>query len=129
MEESIYKDLSRRKLPKKKPRTKPLPKATEKYLEAEELLIQQLFENRIAYIAKFQFKTTKHWRFDFHIVRKRILIEIVGSPWATGRGGKSVANDFNKYDHAEELGYEVHRFEPAQINSNFVINWIINLFN
>lgn len=44
MLESDYKDLSKRKLPKKRPRTKPLPKATEKYLEAEELLKQQLFE-------------------------------------------------------------------------------------
>ena len=65
---------------KTKPRTKPLPKAKEKYLEAEETLFQELEEHLIGYERKFQFEPTKHWRFDFHIVKLRLLIEIVGSP-------------------------------------------------
>lgn len=61
-------------------------------------------------------------------MRKRILIEIVGSPWATGRGGKSVANDFNKYDHAEDMGYQIKRFHPDEIESDSVIGWIKEQF-
>jgi len=40
---------------KTKPRNKPLPKAKEKYLEAEETLFQELEEYRIGYRRKLQF--------------------------------------------------------------------------
>ena len=109
---------------KTKPRTKPLPKAKEKYLEAEEALFQELEENLIGYERKFQFEPTKNWRFDFHIVKLRLLVEITGSPWSVGRGGKKIANAFNKYDLAEEMGYTFIRFEPHQIESGYVIQWI-----
>ena len=109
---------------KTKPRTKPLPKAKEKYLEAEEGLFQELEEHLIGYERKFQFEPTKNWRFDFHIVKLRLLIEIAGSPWAVGRGGKKIANAFNKYDLAEDMGYTFLRFEPHQIESGYAINWI-----
>lgn len=111
--------------PKTKPRSKPLPKAKEKYLEAEETLFQELEEHLIGYERKFQFEHTKNWRFDFHIVRLRLLIEIAGSPWAVvGRGGKKIANAFNKYDLAEDMGYRVERLEPHQIESGYAIRWI-----
>ena len=109
---------------KTKPRTKPLPKAKEQYLEAEETLFQELEEHLIGYERKFQFESTKNWRFYFYIVKLRLLIEIAGSPWAVGRGGKKIANAFNKYDLAEEMGYRHIRFEPHQIESGYAINWI-----
>ncbi len=109
---------------KTKPRTKPLPKAKEKYSEAEETLFQELEEHMIGYERKFQFESTKNWRFDFYIVKLRLLIEIAGSPWAVGRGGKKIANAFNKYDLAEDMGYRHIRFEPDHIESGYVIQWI-----
>ena len=57
-------------------------------------------------------------------MKLRLLIEIAGSPWAVGRGGKKIANAFNKYDLAEDMGYTYVRFEPHQIESGYVINWI-----
>lgn len=57
-------------------------------------------------------------------MRLNLLIEIEGSPWAVGRGGKKVANAFSKYDLAEEMGYKIERFHPDQIHSSYVINWI-----
>ena len=110
--------------PKNKPRSKPLPKAKEKYLEAEETLFQELEKNLIGYERKFQFEPTKNWRFDFHIVKLRLLIEIAGSPWSVGRGGRKIANAFNKYDLAEDMGYRHIRFEPDHIESGYVIQWI-----
>ena len=65
---------------KTKSRTKPLPKAKEKYLEAEEDFEQSLKILEIKYEKKFQFKSTKHWRFDFHLIEYRILVEISGGP-------------------------------------------------
>ncbi|ENV34539.1 hypothetical protein L289_2633 [Acinetobacter gerneri DSM 14967 = CIP 107464 = MTCC 9824] len=124
MEIDQYKQLTKKSEIRRKPRTKPLPKATEKYLEAEETLFQELEENLIGYRRKFQFESTRNWRFDFYIVKLNLLIEIVGSPWAVGRGGKKIANSFNKYDLAEDMGYKIERFHPDSILSGHVINWI-----
>lgn len=43
---------------------------------------------------------------------------------AVGRGGKKIANSFNKYDLAEDMGYKIERFHPDSIFSGHVINWI-----
>ncbi len=101
-----------------------MPKAKQKYLEAEETLFQELEENSIGYRRKFQFESTKNWRFDFYIVKLNLLIEIAGSSWAVGRGGKKIANAFNKYDLAENMGYRIERFEPHTVESGYVIHWI-----
>ena len=124
MDEDSYFWKTKKRPLKTKPRTKPLPKAKEKYFEAEEALFQELEEHLIGYERKFQFEPTKHWRFDFHIVKLRLLIEIAGSPWSVGRGGKKIANAFYKYDLAEEMGYTFVRFEPDHIESGYVIQWI-----
>lgn len=107
-----------------KPPSKPLPKATQKYIEAEEALFQELEEHRIGFRRIFQFESTKNWRFDFYVVKLNLLIEIAGSPWAVGRGGTKIANSFNKYDLALDRGYVFERLEPHQIESGYAINWI-----
>ena len=76
------------KEPKTKPKSRPLPKATQKYLEAEEEFTEALDNLEIKYEKKFQFKSTKHWRFDFHLIEHHILVEIAGGPWSGGRKGK-----------------------------------------
>jgi len=124
MEINQYTKLTKKKLLKPKSKTRPLPKATEKYLEAEETLFQELEENLIGYRRKFQFETTRNWRFDFYIVKLGLLIEIVGSPWAAGRCGKKIANAFSKYDLTEDMGYKIERFHPDSIFSGHVIGWI-----
>lgn len=124
MDEKDYFWATKKRPPKTKPRSRPLPKAKEKYLEVEETLFQELEEQLIGYERKFQFEPTKNWRFDFYIVRLRLLIEIAGSPWSVGRGGKKIANAFCKYDMAEGMGYTLVRLEPHQIESGYAINWI-----
>ena len=94
----------------------------------------------IKYEKKFQFKSTKHWRFDFHLIEHRILVEISGGPWSGGRGGKlkNKAWSMDRYDHAEAMGYTVVRIESAarykvietglvQIESNFSSSWLKRL--
>lgn len=126
MEIDQYKQITKKSEIRRKPRTKPLPKATQKYLEAEEALFQELEENFIGYRRKFQFESTRNWRFDFYIVKLNLLIEIVGSPWAVGRGGKKIANSFNKYDLAEDMGFKIQRFDPDQIFCGYVLQFIQN---
>ncbi|EXS92092.1 hypothetical protein J801_3953 [Acinetobacter baumannii 45002_8] len=126
MDSNDYFWLTRKKEPRTKPKSRPLPKATQKYLEAEEEFTHALDVLEIKYEKKFKFKSTKHWRFDFHIVKLRLLIEIEGGPWSGGRGGKlsNKAWSLNRYDHAEEMGYKIERFHPDSILSGYVINWI-----
>ncbi|MFH4276317.1 hypothetical protein WAJ11_22135, partial [Acinetobacter baumannii] len=82
---------------------------------AEEEFTQALDNLEIKYEKKFQFKSTKHWRFDFHLIEYRILVEIAGGPWSGGRKGKlsTKAWSMDRYDVAEEMGYTVVRLEAA----------------
>lgn len=72
--------LTRKKERKPKPKSTPLPKAKQNYLEAEATLKEELTDLAIGFESKFQPIHTKHWRFDFHIVKLRLLIEIEGAP-------------------------------------------------
>jgi len=116
--------LTRKKESRTKPKSRPLPKAKQNYLEAEETLFQELEEHLIGYRRKFQFESTKNWRFDFYIVKLNLLIEIPGSPWAVGRSSTKIANALSKYDLALDRGYVFVRLEPHQIESGYAINWI-----
>ena len=121
--------LTRKKEPKTKPKSRPLPKAKQKYLEAEATLKEELEDLAIGFESKFQPIHTKHWRFDFHIVKLRLLIEIEGGPWSGGRGGKlaNKAWSLDRYDQAEEMGYRYHRFEVSDINMGRATTWLRNL--
>lgn len=57
-------------------------------------------------------------------MKLNLLIEIAGSPWAVGRGGRKIANAVGKYDLALDRGYVFERLEPHQIESGYAINWI-----
>ncbi|HCA5143311.1 TPA: hypothetical protein MW185_002222 [Acinetobacter baumannii] len=140
MDDKEYFWLTRKKEPKTKPKSRPLPKATQKYLEAEEELTEVLDNLEIKYEKKFQFKSTKHWRFDFHLIEHRILVEIAGGPWSGGRKGKlkNKAWSLDRYDVAEEMGYTVVRIEtavrhridesgPLQLRTEYASQWLKNL--
>lgn len=103
-----------------------MPKPTQKYLEAEATLKEELEDLAIGFEQKFQPIHTKHWRFDFHIVKLRLLIEIEGGPWSGGRCGKLAkkAWSLDRYDQTEELGYKIERFHPDVVLSGHVINLI-----
>ncbi|EGY5284509.1 hypothetical protein RKQ56_07410 [Acinetobacter baumannii] len=126
MDPKKYYMLTRKKERKPKPKSTPLPKAKQNYLEAEATLKEELIELAIGFESKFQPIHTKHWRFDFHIVKLRLLIEIEGGPWSGGRGGKlsNKAWSLDRYDQTEEMGYKIERFHPDSILSGYVINWI-----
>lgn len=140
MDSTEYFWLTRKKEPKTKPKSRPLPKAKQKYLEAEATLKEELEDLAIGFESKFQPIHTKHWRFDFHIVKLRLLIEIEGGPWSGGRGGKlaTKAWSMDRYDVAESMGYTVVRLEaaprfkinesgPLQIQAHFASQWLKNL--
>lgn len=128
MDPKKYFLFTRKKERKPKPKSTPLPKAKQNYLEAEATLKEELTDLAIGFESKFQPIHTKHWRFDFHIVKLRLLIEIEGGPWSGGRGGKlaNKAWSLDRYDQAEELGYKIERFHPDAVLSGYVTNLIKN---
>lgn len=138
--EEMYRNKINHKTYKRKSRYRPLPKAKQTYLEAEEDFEKALQILGIKHEKKFQFISTKHWRFDFHLIEHKILVEISGGPWSGGRGGKlaTKAWSMERYDCAYELGYTVVRIEsankykiddsgPLQIESNFAVSWLKRL--
>ncbi|MCU4406487.1 hypothetical protein [Acinetobacter junii] len=129
MEADQYLKLTRKRQLKTKPRNKPLPKATQKYLEAYETLKEELNDLAIGFESKFQPIHTKHWRFDFLIVKLRLLIEIEGGPWSGGRGGKlsNKAWSLDRYDQVEDLGFKIERLHPDSVLSGYAIDWIKGL--
>ena len=140
MEFNQYKTLTKKRPPKTKPRAKPLPKTKEAYLEAFEDFEQSLNVLKIKYEKLFQFESTKHWRFDFLLIERRILVEISGGPWSGGRKGKlkDKAWSMDRYDVAADMGYTVVRIEssprykiqedgPLQVEANFSSQWLKNL--
>lgn len=129
MDEKSYKLFTQKIPPKKKSRTRPLPKASDKYLEAFDRLKEILDRMEIKYKEYFHFKSTKHWRFDLHLVGYLTLIEIAGGPWSGGRKGKLVTKawSMDRYDHAEEMGYRFQQFVPADINMGRATAWLRNL--
>ena len=106
---------TKKRPPKTKLRSKPLLKPKEAYLEEEEKFEHALGVLGIKYEKRFQFKSTKHWRFDFHLIEHRILVEISGGSWSGGCGGKlaNKALSLDRYDDAAEMGYTVVRIESA----------------
>ena len=126
MEADLYLQLTRKRQPKTKPRNTPLPKAKQNYLEAFDTLKEELQDLAIGFESKFQPIHTKHWRFDFHIVKLRLLIEIEGGPWSGGRGGKlsNKAWSLDRYDQVEDLGFKIERLHPDSILSGYAIDWI-----
>ena len=129
MDEKAYKLFTQKIPPKKKSRVRPLPKAGEKYLEAFDRLKEILDRMEIKYEEYFHFKSTKHWRFDLHLVGYLTLIEIAGGPWSGGRKGKlaTKAWSMDRYDHAEEMGYRYQRLEVNDINMGRATAWLRNL--
>lgn len=140
MEADQYFQFTKKREQKSKPRNTPLPKAKQNYLEAFEDFEQALQVFEIKYETLFQFNTTKHWRYDFHIIEHKILVEISGGPWSGGRGGrlKNKAWSLDKYDQAWEKGYTVVRIEsaarykinesgPTQIDASYAVNFLSRL--
>lgn len=138
MEADKYLQLTRKRQPKTKPRNKPLPKANEKYLEAFEGIEGALQILDIKYEKLFQFESTKHWRFDFHLIEYRILVEISGGPWSAGRKRKRISHDADREDTAYKMGFTIVRLEssarfkindsgPLQIQAGFAHQWLKNL--
>ena len=118
---SLYGSKSKNVLKSKSPRR-------DKQIESmgESILALQLKAHRIEFEREFRFHPKRKWRADFHLIDKKILIEVEGGIWNGGRHtrGKGYIGDMEKYNAATMMGYQVIRFSTEQVKSGSAIEQI-----
>jgi very-short-patch-repair endonuclease len=92
----------------------------------ESLLATQLKALKIEFEREFKFHHKRKWKADFHLVGKRILVEVEGGIWSGGRHtrGKGYIGDMEKYNFAVMMGYQVIRFSTEQVKSGLAVQQI-----
>lgn len=108
------------------PRLKRQPRGAKVESEGESLLVIQLKALKIEFEREFKFHQKRKWRADFHLIGKKILIEVEGGIWSGGRHtrGKGYIRDMEKYNAATALGYRIFRYSTEQVKSGLAIQQI-----
>ncbi|WP_180001221.1 DUF559 domain-containing protein [Acinetobacter sp. YH12255] len=94
--------------------------------EFEAKLARELKTLKIDFEQEFKFHPERKWKADFHLVGKKILVEVEGGIWSGGRHtrGKGYIGDMEKYNAATMMGYQVIRFSTEQVKSGLAIQQI-----
>ncbi|WP_314340631.1 DUF559 domain-containing protein [Acinetobacter guillouiae] len=92
----------------------------------ESTLANQLRVLKISFEQEYKFHPKRKWRADFHIMGKKILVEVEGGVWNGGRHtrGKGYIGDMEKYNAAVVMGYQVLRFSTDQVKSGLAVQQI-----
>lgn len=92
----------------------------------ESTLANQLRVLKIRFEQEYKFHPQRKWRADFHIMGKKILVEVEGGVWSGGRHtrGKGYIGDMEKYNAAVVMGYQVLRFSTDQVKSGLAVQQI-----
>ncbi|MCO8085009.1 DUF559 domain-containing protein [Acinetobacter lwoffii] len=94
--------------------------------EFEAKLARELKALKINFEQEFYFHPERKWRADFHLIDKKILVEVEGGIWSGGRHtrGKGYIGDMEKYNAATMMGFQVIRFSTDQVKSGHAIQQI-----
>ena len=94
--------------------------------EFEAKLARELKTLKIEFEQEFEFHPKRKWRADFHLVGKKILVEVEGAIWSGGRHtrGKGYIGDTEKYNAATMMGFQVLGFSTDQVKSGHAIQQI-----
>lgn len=103
--------------------TRPNVKGEKVPNEFEAKLARELKTLKIKFEQEFYFHPDRKWRADFHLIDKKILVEIEGGIWSGGRHtrGKGYLGDMEKYNAATMMGFQVIRFSTDQVKSGHAI--------
>lgn len=110
-------------------RKRPTVKKVKVDNEFEASFAVQLKAEKVEFEREFKFHPTRKWSADFHLVGRKILVEIEGGLFSGGRHtrGKGYINDMEKYNAATMMGYQVIRFSTQQVTSGFAIQEILKM--
>lgn len=94
--------------------------------EFEAKLARELKTLKIKFEQEFYFHPDRKWRADFHLIDKKILVEVEGGIWSGGRHtrSKGYLGDMEKYNAATMMGFQVIRFSTDQVKSGHAIQQI-----
>lgn len=94
--------------------------------EFEAKLAGELKTLKIEFEQEFEFHPDRKWKADFHLVDKKILVEVEGGIWSGGRHtrGKGYIGDMEKYNAATMMDFQVIRFSTDQVKSGHAIQQI-----
>ena len=94
--------------------------------EFEAKLARELKTLKIDFEQEFKFHPDRKWKADFHLIDKKILVEVEGGIWSGGRHtrGKGYIGDMEKYNAATMMGFQVIRFSTDQVKSGHAIQQI-----
>lgn len=94
--------------------------------EFEAKLARELKTLKIDFEQEFKFHPDRKWKADFHLIDKKILVEVEGGIWTGGRHtrGKGYLGDLEKYNAATMMGFQVIRFSTDQVKSGHAIQQI-----
>lgn len=106
--------------------TRPKAKGEKVPNEFEAKLARELKTLKIKFEQEFYFHPERKWRADFHLIDKKILVEVEGGIWSGGRHtrGKGYLGDMEKYNAATMMGFQVIRFSTDQVKSGHAIQQI-----
>jgi very-short-patch-repair endonuclease len=76
--------------------------------------------HKIEFIREYRFNSARRWRADFCIPQYKILIEVMGGTWTSGKHsrGKGQRNDYEKNNSAVMLGYNCLYYTSDMIRDN-----------
>ena len=94
--------------------------------EFEAKLARELKTLKIDFEQEFKFHPDRKWKADFHLIDKKILVEVEGGIWTSGRHtrGKGYLGDMEKYNAATMMGFQVIRFSTDQVKSGHAVQQI-----
>ncbi|MFV5503637.1 DUF559 domain-containing protein [Acinetobacter sp. 226] len=120
-----YKKMVKATKPKGRSK-RPKVKGEKVQSEGEVKLATALRALKIDFEQEFKFHPERKWKADFHLVGKKILVEVEGGIWSGGRHtrGKGYIGDMEKYNAATMMGYQVIRFSTEQVKSGLAIQQI-----
>lgn len=120
-----YKKMVKATIPKGRSK-RPKVKGEKIPNEFEAKLARELKTLKIKFEQEFYFHPVRKWRADFHLIDKKILVEIEGGIWSGGRHtrGKGYLGDMEKYNAATMMGFQVIRFSTDQVKSGHAIQQI-----
>ncbi len=94
--------------------------------KGEDLLAQQLADERIPFIRQHRFHPTRRWLFDFALPDHKLAIEVEGGTWVRGRHtrGSGYEKDREKYSEAAVLGWKVIRVTTGMVTKKKALDFI-----
>lgn len=123
-----YKKMVKATRPKGRSK-RPKVKGEKVQSEGEVKLATALKALKIDFEQEFKFHPERKWKADFHLVGKKILVEVEGGIWSSGRHtrGKGYIGDMEKYNAATMMGFQVIRFSTDQVKSGHAIQQIVKM--